>query len=144
VSHCSLGFFFIGTEPFNLLVTLLSGSVRRGEYERLQISSHYEDKQMSKLLSVFIVVCSIIGVATAHAGGCGIGVHRGAYNGCSPVYGGYYNGYYDGYYEGSYESWHDAYYGDYGPSRVVETGLCWGRGTHRVCNSLGLCWRACN
>jgi hypothetical protein len=27
---------------------------------------------------------------------------------------------------------------------VVETGLCWGRGTHRVCNSLGLCWRACN
>ena len=108
---------------------------------------------MNKLLSlVFIVGISIVGVAAAHAGGCGIGVHRGPYNGCGPVYGGYYNGYYDGYYdgynggyyEGYYEGYHDAYYGNYGPSRVVETGLCWGRGTHRVCNGFGSCWRVCN
>jgi hypothetical protein len=81
-------------------------------------------------------------------GGCGIGVHRGPYDGCMPIYGGYHNGYYDGYYdghlEGYYEGAHDAYYGTYGPSGVVETGLCWGRGTHRVCNAFGLCWRACN
>ena len=124
---------------------------------------------MNKLLSLVFIVCiSIVGVAAAHAGGCGIGVHRGPYNGCSPVYGGYYNGYYDryyngyydryyngyydryydgyygGYYEGYYEGYHDAYYGNYGPSRVVETGLCWGRGTHRVCNGFGSCWRVCN
>jgi hypothetical protein len=100
---------------------------------------------MNKLLSfAFIVGISIGGVEAAQAGGCGIGVHRGPYNGCSPVYGGYYHGYYDGYHEGYYEGYHDAYYGNYGPSRVVETGLCWGRGTHRVCNNLGLCWRACN
>ena len=96
---------------------------------------------MNKLLSLaFILSITIAGVAAAQAGGCGIGVHRGPYNGCSPVYDDYYNGYYQRYYEG----YHDAYYGDYGPSRIVETGLCWGRGTHRVCNSLGLCWRACN
>ena len=59
-------------------------------------------------------------------------------------YKGYYNGYYNGHLEGYYEGFHDAYYGDYGPSYVVETGLCWGRGTHRVCNALLLCWRACN
>jgi len=96
---------------------------------------------MNKLLSfVFVMGISIAGVAAAQAGECGIGVHRGPYNGCRPVSGGYYNGYYNGYYEG----YHDGYYGDYGPSLVVDTGLCWNRGTHRVCNSFGLCWRACN
>jgi hypothetical protein len=121
---------------------------------------------MSKLLALFLVAAAVGFSAFAApamplgsnrtqanlivpvASGCGIGVHRGPYNGCRPVYGGYYNGYYNGYrngqLEGYYEGFHDAYYGDYGPSYVVETGLCWGRGTHRVCNASGLCWRACN
>ena len=93
---------------------------------------------MSKLLSVLIVGCSVIGIATAHAGGCSIGVNRGAYDRCGTDYR---DSNYGG---GYYERWHDAYYGDYGPSRVAEYGLCWGRGTHRTCNDMGLCWRACN
>ena len=97
---------------------------------------------MSKLLSVLIVGCSVIGIATAHAGGCRIGIHSGAYSGCGTYYGD--SNYGGGYYERYYERWHDAYYGDYGPSRVVDYGLCWGRGTHRACNDMGLCWRACN
>jgi hypothetical protein len=71
------------------------------------------------------------------ASGCGIGVHRGPYNGCRPIYRDYYNGYYNGQLEGYYKGFHDACYGDYGSSYVVETGRCWGRGTHRVCNALG-------
>ena len=42
---------------------------------------------MSKLLSVLIVGCSVIGIATAHAGGCRIGIHSGAYSGCGTFYG---------------------------------------------------------
>jgi hypothetical protein len=97
---------------------------------------------MSKLLSVLIVGCSIIGVAPADAGGCSIGIPRAAHIRCSTNYS---NGNYGGGpYERYYERWHDAYYGDYGPSQVVDYGLCWGRGTHRVCNDMGLCWRSCN
>jgi hypothetical protein len=97
---------------------------------------------MSKLLSALIIGCSIIGVAPAHAGGCSIGIPRAAHNRCSTNYSdGNYGG---GPYERYYERWHDAYYGDYGLSRVVDYGLCFGRGTHRVCNDMGLCWRSCN
>ena len=92
---------------------------------------------MSKLLSVFIVGCSIIGVTTAHAGGCGPTAIISLLGSGTAYYGG-------GYCERYYERWHDAYYGNHGPSYVVDTGLCWGRGTHRVCNDLGLCWRLCN
>lgn len=121
---------------------------------------------MSKLLALFLIVATIglpasatqampVGSNRAQtnlivpvASGCGIGVHRGPYSGCSRIHRGFYMDYYRGYYngrlEGYREGFHDAYYGDYGPSYVVETGLCWGRGTHRVCNALGLCWRACN
>lgn len=121
---------------------------------------------MSKLF-VFFLIASTVGLSASAAqampfvsnqtqlnlivpvgGGCGFGVQYGPHNGCSPVRGRYYNGYYDGYYngqlEGYYEGLHDAYFGDYGPSYVVETGLCWGRGTHSVCNAHLLCWRACN
>lgn len=34
-----------------------------------------QSKKMSKLLSVLIVGCSVIGTATARAGGCRIGIH---------------------------------------------------------------------
>ena len=122
---------------------------------------------MSKLSSiVFVVGISLLEVVDVQAmpfaprdpaqagltipvsSGCGLGVRRGPYDGCTPVYdrynSSYYNGYYNGYYEGYYAGYNDAYYGDYGRSGVVESGPCWGRGTHRVCNGLGLCWRACN
>jgi len=55
------------------------------------------------------------------ASGCGLGVHRGPYDGCYPIY-----GYFAGY--------------DYRNSR----GVCGGRGTHLACNSYGVCWIACN
>ena len=119
---------------------------------------------MNKLLALFMIASTVsLSASTTQAmplvnnqsqvnlivpvgGGCG--VFYGPSGRCSPVRGGYYKGYYKGYYngqlEGYYEGLHDAYFGDDGPSYVVETGLCWGRGTHRVCNSHLLCWRACN
>jgi len=100
-----------------------------------------EDNQMRRLLSsVFVVAFSIVGLATAEAGGCVPGVYRDAYDGCKPVRRAFYNGYREGY----YERWHDAYFGEYGRYYVVDTGLCWNRGTHRVCSSGWTCWRACN
>jgi len=64
------------------------------------------------------------------ASGCGLGVHRGPYDGCYPVYG-HYPGYFRGY--------RNAYYT--GP---VSRGVCGGRGTHLACNFFGICWVACN
>jgi hypothetical protein len=64
------------------------------------------------------------------ASGCGLGVRRGPYDGCYPVYG-HYAGYFRGY--------RNAYYT--GP---VSRGVCGGRGTHLACNFFGICWVACN
>jgi len=64
------------------------------------------------------------------ASGCGLGVHRGAFDGCYPLYGyppAYFRGYRNDYYVGP-----------------INRGLCGGRGTHLQCNFYGICWVACN
>ncbi len=64
------------------------------------------------------------------ASGCGLGVQRGALDGCYPVrgyYAGYYRGYRNDYYTG-----------------FVRGGVCGGRGTHIACDFYGICWVACN
>jgi hypothetical protein len=67
---------------------------------------------------------SIIPVAS----GCGLGVHRGPFDGCYPIYyAGYDSGYRNNYYTG-----------------FVSRGVCGGRGTHLACNFYGICWVACN
>ena len=67
---------------------------------------------------------------TPVSSGCGLGVRRGPYDGCYPVYGyiaGYYRGHRNPYYAGP-----------------VTRGVCGGRGTHLACNYFGICWVACN
>ena len=64
------------------------------------------------------------------ASGCGLGVHRGPYDGCYPIYG-YYVGYDRGYRSNYYTGF-------------VSRGVCGGRGTHLACNVYGTCWVACN
>jgi hypothetical protein len=107
---------------------------------------------MNKLLSfVFGIGVSVLSVAAAqamsfhpvHAGfvipvgsGCGIGVYRGPYDRCDPIYGGYYSSYYRGYYDG--------YYHSPGRSRLVDQGACSGRRLYRVCNVYGECWAVCD
>jgi hypothetical protein len=63
------------------------------------------------------------------ASGCGLGVHRGPYDGCYPLYPFYagYSGYRNPYYVGP-----------------VSGGVCGGRGTHLSCDYYGFCWVACN
>ena len=90
------------------------------------------------------------GLITQVSSGCGIGVHRGPFDGCAPVYvyGGYYSGYYRGYRRGYYRGYRDAYYN--GPYFrfdnaqdviAVDKGFC-GFGSYLSC-SHGLCWRFC-
>ncbi len=103
---------------------------------------------MSKLLS-FVFGISFIGIAavqampfhSAHTGfiipvasGCGIGVHRGPYDGCEPIYGGYHRSFYRGYH---------GYYNGPGRSLLVDQGGCSGRGNYRICNAYEECWAAC-
>jgi hypothetical protein len=64
------------------------------------------------------------------ASGCGLGVHRGPFDGCYPIYS-YYAGYDRGY--------RNSYY-----TGFVSRGVCGGRGTHLACNFYGICWVACN
>jgi hypothetical protein len=133
---------------------------------------------MNKLLSlVFVVGINLFGLAAAQAitvvpfgppqvgltipvtSGCGIGVRRGPFDGCTPiygVYGGYYGGHYRGYYlgyhrgyrRGYYRGYRDAYYDgpyvryhDDGGVIAVDKGFC-GFGSYLAC-SHGSCWRFC-
>ena len=113
----------------------------------------HEGEQMNKLLS-FVFGVSIVGIAAAQAmpfhsaharfiipvaSGCGIGVHRGPYDGCEPIYGGYYRSNYRSYYRG----YNDGYYDGPGRSLLVDQGGCSGRGMYRVCNAYEECWAAC-
>jgi hypothetical protein len=114
---------------------------------------------MGKLLSfVFGISISIVGVAGAQAmpfhsanaefiipvaSGCGIGVHRGPYDGCEPIYGGYYRSSYRSYDRGYYRGYYDGYYHGPGRSLIVDQGACSGRGMYRVCNVYGECRAAC-
>jgi hypothetical protein len=109
---------------------------------------------MNKLLAIVLGI-SIVGVAAAQAmpfslarsgfiiqvaSGCGLGVNRGPYGGCDPIYGEhYYSNYRHGYYDGFY----DGYYYGPGRSRLVDQGACSGRDIYRVCNIYGVCWAAC-
>ena len=79
--------------------------------------------------------------------GCGLGVRRGPFGTCRPVYlyevydpyyGGYVRGYYDGYRDGAYP--YLRYYGA-GDVMVVDRGVC-GFGSYLLCNA-GTCWRFC-
>jgi hypothetical protein len=112
---------------------------------------------MSKLLS-FVFGISFIGIAAAQAtpfhsaharfiipvaSGCGIGVHRGPYDGCEPIYGGYHRSFYRGYYHGYNNGYHYGYYDEPGRSLLVDQGNCSGRGNYLVCNAYGVCWAAC-
>jgi hypothetical protein len=65
------------------------------------------------------------------ASGCGLGVHRGPFDGCETVY--------DGNYPGAGHSPYNQYYVGFGRG-----GFCGGRGTHLVCNRFGQCWVVCN
>jgi hypothetical protein len=114
---------------------------------------------MNKLLSlIFVIGISIVSVAAAQAGGCG--VHRGLYYGCTPVYGvhsGYNGGYYRGYRRGYYRGYRVGHYGghylhhrhirypyvryDSGDVIAVDKGFC-GFGSYLACTQ-GTCWRFC-
>lgn len=119
---------------------------------------------MGKLLC-FVFGISIVGIAAAeampfnpaHSGfiipvssGCGIGVHRGPYDGCDPIYGGYYRSYYGGYYRsyhrgyyrGYYDGFYDGFYRWPGRSLIVDQGACSGLRMYRICNAYG-CWLVC-
>ena len=65
------------------------------------------------------------------ASGCGLGVHRGPFDGCETVY--------DGNFTGARRSPYNQYYVGFGRG-----GFCSGRGTHLACNRFGSCWIACN
>jgi|SRR5271169_6572388 len=109
---------------------------------------------MSKLAS-FVFGISIVGIAAAQAmpfrptyagltvhvsSGCGLGVHRGPFDGCDPFYFGPYRSYFrehpNGYYDGSYLG--------SGRSLMVDQEACRKRGMYRACNGDGICWVACN
>ncbi len=75
--------------------------------------------------------------------GCGIGVHRGPFDGCNVIYGGYYSAYAHGYYHGYRDGFRDGYYtGVIGPL-MVDQGACSGRRMYRVCDIYGTCWANC-
>jgi len=114
---------------------------------------------MRKLLS-FVFGISIIGIVVAQAmpfhsapagstiqiqvaDGCGIGVHRGPYGECNPIYRGYDYDYSRGYYRGYHHGYYDGYSDGSGRSRLVNQGACSGRDMVRVCNVYGVCWAAC-
>jgi hypothetical protein len=65
------------------------------------------------------------------ASGCGLGVHRGPFDGCETIY--------DGNFAGSGRNPYNHYYVGFGRG-----GFCGGRGTHLACNSVGLCRVVCN
>ena len=88
------------------------------------------------------------GLTIPVASGCGIGVHRGPYDGCNVIYDGHYRAHYRaysrGYYDGYREGYYDGYYDGFGGSLIVDQGACSGRRMYRVCGVYGICWAACN
>jgi hypothetical protein len=65
------------------------------------------------------------------ASGCGLGVHRGPFDGCETVY--------DGNHAGAGRFPGNHYYVGFNRG-----GLCGGRGTHLDCNRFGQCRVVCN
>jgi hypothetical protein len=74
---------------------------------------------------------AIPAVSISVASGCGLGVHRGPFDGCEIVY--------DGNYAGIGRSPYNHYYVGSGRG-----GFCSGRGTHLACNGFGQCRVVCN
>jgi hypothetical protein len=87
------------------------------------------------------------GLTVPVASGCGLGVRRGPYDGCTPIYhahGAYYRGYRRGYVRGYRDGYYDGpyvHYSDNGGAIAVDRGFC-GFGSYLSC-SQGLCWRFC-
>ena len=114
---------------------------------------------MNKLFAYLLIATAVCLSAVAaeampfhpvHAGltiqvssGCGLGVHRGPYDGCNVVYGGYYRNYDYGYYDGYNRGYYRGYYDGSGRSRMVNQGACSGADMYRMCNVYGVCWAAC-
>ena len=69
--------------------------------------------------------------STLVASGCGLGVHRGPFDGCETVY--------DGNYPGAVRGPYNQYYVGF-----ARGGFCGGRGTHLACSGFGLCRIVCN
>ncbi len=65
------------------------------------------------------------------ASGCGLGVHRGPFDGCETVY--------DGNYSGSGRNPYNHYYVGF-----ARGAFCGGRSAYLACNSFGLCRLVCN
>ena len=59
---------------------------------------------------------------------CGLGVRRGPFEQCDPIY---------------YAGYGSSYLNNY-CTGFVTRGVCSGRGTHLACNVYGICWVACN
>jgi hypothetical protein len=105
--------------------------------------SAYTVRNFSLCATLFFVFVFVFGIAPAHAipmqrlqasviipvaSGCGLGMHRGQFERCYPIYyAGYDRGYRNPYYAGP-----------------VNRGVCGGLGTHLACNIYGICWVACN
>ena len=83
------------------------------------------------------------GLTIPVASGCGIGVHRGPYDGCDAIYSGYYRHHHRAYSRGYYDGYQDGYYDGSGGPRIVDQGACSGGRMYRVCNVYGRCWVAC-
>ena len=98
------------------------------------------------------------GLAILVGGGCGIGVHRGPFDGCA-IYGvynayddwydrAYRRGYHRGFRHGYYRGYRDGYYDRYpyarfyGNGGVIVVDKYCGFGSYLSC-SHGLCWRHC-
>jgi hypothetical protein len=124
---------------------------------------------MNRLLSL-IFVLSVFGGSTAYAmpvaplgptqatltikvgSGCGLGVRRGPFNGCDPVYDGngnegdyraYRRGYYRSYRQDGYRAANYPYVSHVNDTGVVvvDKGVC-DFGSYMSCNH-GSCWRFC-
>ncbi|HEX5508835.1 MAG TPA: hypothetical protein VFX37_10065 [Pseudolabrys sp.] len=82
------------------------------------------------------------GIILPVAGGCGIGVHRGPFNGCNVAYRPYRHAYYRGYVHGYRDGYLDDVYG-HGPAWLVDQGACSGLKPYLICAPGGPCWADC-
>ncbi len=82
------------------------------------------------------------GLVVPVSGGCGIGVHRGPFNGCNVAFWGYRHAYYRGYANGNRDGYFDGSYGD-GRGWLVDQGACSGLKPYLICAPDGSCWADC-
>lgn len=82
------------------------------------------------------------GLVVPISGGCGIGVHRGPFNGCNVAYWGYRHAFHRGYAIGYRDGYFDGSYG-FGPGWLVDQGACSGLKPYLICAPGGPCWADC-